>query len=170
MRDNLWLKNRLLFFLQNYFQDVKGKNNLVIFFGRKARTRLGSIQYKPKTRETIIRITALFKDEKIPQYVVDGTIIHELIHYAHGFSSPQKQCFRYPHQGGVIRKEMGKRDLDVYYLKSKVWLKQNWANYIKQKIKYKKPKTNIKNVKNLSLSRLFDLFFCFLFLFLIFDI
>lgn len=138
MRDNIWLKKRLNFFLQNYFSDINLKNKLLIFFGRRARARLGSIQFNPKTRQTVIRITAFFRDKKIPQYVVDATIIHELIHYAHGFSSPLPQAFRYPHQGGIIKTEITKRGLAAYHLKSKIWLKKKWPNYVKSKTKFKR--------------------------------
>ncbi|MDD3887789.1 MAG: hypothetical protein PHN19_03365 [Patescibacteria group bacterium] len=130
VRDNNWLKQRLIFFLQNYFSDIQIKNDIVILFGRKAKARLGSIKLNPENNQTIITLTSYFKDEKIPQYVVDATIIHELVHYAHGFSSPLAQSFRHPHQGGIIRKEMSSRGLDDYFLKSKIWLKKNWPGII----------------------------------------
>ncbi|MFA6296038.1 MAG: hypothetical protein WC663_01675 [Patescibacteria group bacterium] len=146
MRDNNWLKQRLLFFLQNHFSDVPIKNEIVILFGRKAKARLGSIKLNPKNNQTVITLTSYFKDEKIPQFVVDGTIIHELVHYAHGFNSPLAQSFRHPHKGGIIRSEMAKRGLEEYFVKSKIWLKQNWPSVVKSKVKNHKYKIRRRRV------------------------
>ncbi len=157
IRDNDWLKNRLLFFLQNNFSDVPVNNNIQICFGRFAKARLGSIKLNPKNNQTVITLTSYFKDEKIPQYVVDGTIIHELVHYAHGFSSPLAQSFRHPHQGGVIRQEMTKRGLDNYFIKSKIWLKQNWPSIVGTKTRARRRRIiRRRRVNIFSLLRFFD--------------
>jgi len=157
VRDNDWLKQRLLFFLQNYFSDLQIKNDIVILFGRKAKARLGSIKLNPENNQTIITLTSYFKDEKIPQYIVDSTIIHELVHYAHGFSSPLAQSFRHPHQGGIIRKEMASRGLDDYFLKSKIWLKQNWPSIVGVKMRTRRRRiVRRRRVNIFNLLRFFD--------------
>ena len=142
MRNNQWLIERLNYFLEKYFFDVKIKNKIKIFFGRKAKTRLGSIKYDKITGETNIRITGYFRNKnKIPQYVVDATILHELVHYVHGFSSPLQQNFRQPHQGGIVRRELKKRDLEEYEIRSKKWLKNNC-----QRMMYGKKRVRIRKV------------------------
>ncbi|MCX6812809.1 MAG: hypothetical protein NTW79_04330, partial [Candidatus Berkelbacteria bacterium] len=44
-----------------------------------------------KHNPTTIIINGFFRDEEIPEFVVDAVIAHELSHYAHGFNSPLPQ-------------------------------------------------------------------------------
>ena len=74
----------------------------------------------------------MFKDQTIPQDVVDHTIGHELTHYAHGFSSNTPKLHRYPHAGGVVKKEMGQRGMDHLYQAYKSWIK-DYRNSLKRK-------------------------------------
>lgn len=129
MRTNANLKNRLNFFIDEYFSDVEIKNNIEISFGKKAKRQLGSIRMLPNGTSKIT-ITAHFRDLSIPQYVVDETIIHEFIHYTHGFSSPLPQFYQHPHKHGIMRKEFTERGLFEIYTTSKKWLKENWQLYI----------------------------------------
>jgi len=89
---------------------------------------------------TLITINSLFKDENIPDYVVVGTIAHELAHYAHGFHSPLEQKFATPHAGGIIHQEFSERGLESIHKKQKKWLKENWREYIKEKLPAPKPR------------------------------
>ncbi len=143
-RDAKWLKNRLEIIWQRYFPDVPIANNVIIKFGQKAMTRLGSIKLgrrrenpislgeaEPR-RNTIITINGHFKDPQIPEFVVDGVLAHELTHYAHGFCSPHQQFHRFPHQGGVVRQEMVDRGLSDLLQLEKRWIKQNWTEYLKK--------------------------------------
>lgn len=149
MRDDNWLADKMYELWEDNFEDVPRLNHVVIKFGKKAKRQLGAIGWlhnKTKRIATIldeqgdadvnkvslINITSYFKDEAIPEYVVIATIAHEMCHYAHGFNSPLKQIFNHPHKGGVIRKEMQKRGLTKTYKDAKVWLKANWANYIRK--------------------------------------
>jgi len=145
MRDNRFLAKRLQQIWQRYFFDIIPKNEIYIRFGRKSHTRLGSISqeawplhpgvrlvrhlFRRKPR-TIITLNGHFKKQKIPLYVIDGTIAHELTHYAHGFASPHKQAFRYPHAGGVVTKELQRRGLDEVLQISNAWIKTNWRKII----------------------------------------
>jgi len=149
-RNNKWLENLMYDLWEDYFNDIPRINGVLIKFGRRSKRQLGSIKWVRKNtrikgllrkqkeklenqddkRITLITITSLFKNEKIPEYVVKSTIAHEMIHYAHGFFSPLKQVYNNPHQGGKIRKEMEKRGLRDLYRKSKRWLKNNWNNFI----------------------------------------
>lgn len=149
MRDNQYLADKLYFLWENYFVDVPRKNPVLIKFSKKSYRQLGCITWaKSNTRGvksllsqlnedyddkriSLINITGYFRDEDIPDEVVMGTIAHEMIHYAHGFHSPLQQLYDHPHKGGVIRKEMVKRDLGDLYQFARKWLKANWQSYIK---------------------------------------
>lgn len=113
-RNDLWLLSRLDFIWSNYFSDVPQTNKVFIKFGRNSRVRLGSIRMDKTSKNSYIIITSMFKNEKVPVEIIDHTIAHELCHYIHGFSSPNPRLHRYPHHGGLIRKELESRSL--YYL------------------------------------------------------
>ncbi|MBD3280822.1 hypothetical protein GF389_04845 [Candidatus Dojkabacteria bacterium] len=148
MRDNNWLEEKMYDLWEEYFADVPRKNLVIIKFGRNAKRQLGCItwatnktrgiqkylkanDYQDHKKVSVIRITSKFKDEKIPEKVVLGTIAHEMCHYAHGFNSPLKQIYNHPHKGGVIKKEMEKRELGDIYHFSKKWIKANWEKHIR---------------------------------------
>lgn len=122
-RDDVWLLSRLDYIWTNFFPDVKQSNKIFIRFGRHARLRLGSIKLDRKRGNTMITITSLFKDPKVPQEVIDHTIAHELCHYTHGFSSPHPKLHKYPHHGGVIRQEMADRHLSHLTRAYQKWIK-----------------------------------------------
>jgi len=130
MRDNEWLENRMDFVIRRYFADAKIPNSLYIKFGQKARTRLGSI--RKRGRDTEITMCGHFKDDKIPEFVVDAVIGHELCHYVHGFSSPLPQLARHPHSGGLVSREMSMRGMGELEKKQKKWIKDNWLKYLKR--------------------------------------
>lgn len=134
MRDDKWLFEKLDEVWDKYFGDVLQENDVRIVWGRRARTRLGSIKkgknHNGHYHETIITINKLFQDKEIPEYVVLSTIAHEMAHYAHGFHSPLEQKFDTPHAGGIIHKEMEGRGLAGLEKKAKKWLKENWRGYI----------------------------------------
>lgn len=137
-RDNDWLELKLEDSIRRYFPDITFHNQLWIRFGRQSRRQLGCIKNNhpdkinqhDSHKPTTITINGLFKNSDIPEFVVEGTIIHELCHYAHGFSSPLKQLFRHPHQGGKIKEEMTSRGAGKIYKDEKEWLKNNWQNYL----------------------------------------
>jgi hypothetical protein len=146
MRDNRWLEDTMYKLWENHFNDIPRKNLVLVKFGKRARRQLGCISWVRKNtrvkrllskkagenfeeddnRITLITITSLFKNSLVPEYVIESTIAHEMIHYAHGFNSPLHQQYNHPHKGGIIRKEMIKRGLGDEYKKSKKWLKENW--------------------------------------------
>lgn len=124
IRDDNWLLSRLDFIWNKYFPDIPQNNRVYIKFGRFAKYRLGSIRLNKKTKISIITITAMFKDLNIPREVVDHTIGHELVHYAHGFSSVSPKLHRYPHAGGVVKKEMEVRGMRHLYIAYKDWIRK----------------------------------------------
>ncbi|MEK7062099.1 MAG: hypothetical protein AAB942_00995, partial [Patescibacteria group bacterium] len=134
-RDNKWLKNRLQEFKNRYFPDLDITNNLIIKFGRPAKTRLGSIKHgrRRENPNTIITINGHFQDQQIPDFVVDATVMHELTHYAQGWFSPHPKKYRHPHQGSVVKNELTERGLNDILELSRRWLKTHWRDYIRAK-------------------------------------
>lgn len=145
-RDNDWLEKLMYEIWEDHFNDIPRKNLVLIKFGRRSKRQLGSIKWvrgstkvkallRKKGKElnhqdddriSLITITALYKNTRVPEYVVKETIAHEMIHYAHGFFSPLKNVYKHPHQGGLIRKEMETRGLKDLHRKAKKWLKIHW--------------------------------------------
>lgn len=126
-RNQDWLELRLTELWEEYFPDIHREPHLQIKFGAKAKHRLGSI--KRRNGISLITLTGYFRDPAIPECVIDETIVHELVHYSHGFESPLPRLYRYPHEGGIINREMAKRGLSIIHRNAKRWLKQNWATY-----------------------------------------
>lgn len=122
-RDDKWLLSRLDFLWENFFSDVKQVNPVFIRFGRFSRFRLGSIRLDRFSKHSFITITGMFKDPSIPVEVVDHTIAHELCHYTHGFSSPRVRLHKYPHHGGIIKRELEERGLGRLSKAYNDWLK-----------------------------------------------
>ncbi len=131
VRDDLWLQQLLDETWDRYFSDVRQENIVRIEFGRRAKRQLGSIRFdRADPTVSIITLNGLFRLPAIPDFVVKSTLIHELIHYAHGFNSPLAQKHVHPHAGGVIRAEYAERGLEDMYLAQKKWLKEHWANTV----------------------------------------
>jgi hypothetical protein len=150
IRDNKYLENLLYSIWEEYFPDIARKNLVIIKFGKYSKRQLGSIKrangdtrIKGLLREyldllniqdeksvSVITITRFFENEDIPEYVIISTIAHELCHYAHGFNSPLPKKFQYPHQGGIVKKEMDNRGLREIRTMTRSWLKKNWSKYI----------------------------------------
>jgi|SRR3989344_540693 len=128
-RDNIWLLSRLDYIWSNHFTDIKQTNKVFIKFGRYSKLRLGSIKMARYGGHTVITITKMFQDSRIPTDIVDQTIGHELVHYAHGFSSPYPKMHRYPHEGGIVKKEMISRGLG-----KQVRAYQNWVKVYRREL------------------------------------
>jgi hypothetical protein len=137
MRDNRWLANRLMELCQKHFSDVPIENVILVRFGRASRTRFGSIIARKKNsyrqEVTYITINSLFKDESVPEYVIDATLMHEFVHYAHGFHSPLKQRYKYPHKGGIVDKEIRQRGGGELLTQQSKWIKQSYREFLKSK-------------------------------------
>jgi len=135
MRDNNWLADRLHFIHQTHFADIAIENQILVRFGRKSRTRFGSIIAKPKAGftkpVTFITINSLFKDEVVPEFVIDATLGHEFSHYTHGFHSPRTQLYKYPHQGDVVNKEMRKRGMGEVLELQEEWAKRHYPAFLR---------------------------------------
>jgi len=143
-RDDAWLHQLLDDTWDCYFNDVPQDNIVRIKFGRKARTRLGSISLDRNEPDvSVITMNGHFRDPAIPEFVVQATLVHELTHYAQGFNSPHQQAQAHPHAGGVMKREFTERGALELYIRQKRWLKTNWRNYILQNLPSKVTKSNV---------------------------
>lgn len=135
MRDNKWLAERLSEIRRRYFPDVQIENTIYVRFGRANRTRFGSIIARPRagfTRPvTYITINSLFKTEEVPDYVIDATLVHEFVHYTHGFHSPLEHLYNYPHKGGIVNKEIRKRGAGEILDLQTTWIKNYYSEFLK---------------------------------------
>ena len=136
MRDEYWLQQILDETWDRYFNEVPQDNIVRIQFGRIAKRQLGSIRLDRKDPSvSIITMNGLFRSAEIPEFVVIATLVHELVHYAHGFNSPLEQKHVHPHAGGVIRAEYAERGLEHLYLQQRKWLKQYWPEVVAKHFK-----------------------------------
>ena len=124
MRDDIWLKEKLENIWGLLFPEVIRENNINVKFRGRGKCRFGCIKLKGK--DSVIEINSLFKNELVPEYVIDTTLAHELVHYVHGFSSPLPKKYRHPHKGGVVDKELIKRGFGDSLKLEKVWAKKDW--------------------------------------------
>jgi len=150
VRDNNYLENLLYDIWETHFCDVARLNLVTIKYGKHSKRQLGSIKLIKDSRTfdryikryklnrevfenpsvSLITITRYFSYDYIPEYVIKATIVHELCHYTHGFSSPLERIYTHPHRGGVIKKEFQKRELLDIYTDSKKWIKENWIKVV----------------------------------------
>src|SRR6185312_7833516 len=120
---------------------VPQANIVRIVFGRRAKRQLGSIRRdRSEPDVTIITMNGLFRQLEIPEFIAEATLVHELIHYAHGFNSPLEQKHVHPHAGGIIRAEYAERGLETLYLRQKHWLKAHWPGIVAANFAPPKPR------------------------------
>lgn len=124
MRDDIWLKGRLLQIWELLYEDIPKKNEVHVRFKGRWKNKFGHIAWKGKDSEIVIN--GLFKHDLIPEYIIDITIAHELAHYAHGFNSPLPRKYKHPHKGGVVDKELLRRGFGHWVRKEKDFLKRVW--------------------------------------------
>ncbi|MEK6955632.1 MAG: hypothetical protein AABW52_03150 [Nanoarchaeota archaeon] len=136
MRDDEFLKQRLDAMWEFLFPDVKKANIVVIRFKGKWRNKFGHIK-RLNNGDSEIVINSHFKNEKIPEYIIDTTIAHELVHYMHGFNSPLPRMHKHPHKGGIVNKELKKRGFGNMISLERKWVRNEWRNIVKEE--YKQP-------------------------------
>ena len=125
MRDDSFLAERLNQIWIMLFPEVERKNNVLIRFKGKWRNKFGHIRLL-KNKNTEIAINSHFKNDEIPEYIIDITIAHELVHYMHGFHSPHPKKFKHPHKGGIVNKELKLKGYSDYIRKERLWFKSEW--------------------------------------------
>lgn len=137
MRDDEFLKKRLDSIWEMLFLDVERKNNVVIKFKGRWKNKFGHIK-RLKSGESEIIINGYFKNEKVPEYIIDLTIGHELVHYSHGFNSPLPRLHKHPHAGGIVNRDLRKRGFAQMLTLERKWIKEEWRNMIKEEFEPRK--------------------------------
>ena len=130
MRDEQWLNQRFEQIWQLFFPDVE-KKNIYIRWKGNWKNKFGHIT-KTKKGQTEIAINKLFKNFQVPEDVIKLTIAHEIVHYSHGFYSHLPKLHKYPHQGGIVEKELKKRGFTYMLKKEKQWQKKEWYSLHKE--------------------------------------
>jgi hypothetical protein len=139
MRDDEWLAQRMNQIWELLFPEVDRMNNVVIRFKGKWKNKFGHIK-RLKNKDTEIAINGLFKHEQVPEYMIDTTIAHELIHYWHGFNSPYTQKYKHPHAGGIVTREMKNRGFGHMIAKEREFVKRQWMPIYNTLCPEKKPR------------------------------
>ena len=137
MRDNIYLQTKLTQIWETLFPDVKKLNNVSIRFKGKWKNKFGHIKLL-KNKDTEIVVNGYFQKESIPEFIIELTIAHELIHYMHGFNSPHPRLFRHPHQNGIVTKELKQRGFEHQLKLEKQWIKNDWKNIIEKEFPKRK--------------------------------
>lgn len=130
MRNDYWLAERLNQIWNLLFPEMERKNNVIIRFKGRWQNKFGHIKLL-KNKDTEIAINGLFKNQLVPEYIIDITIAHELIHYMHGFNSPYERKYKYPHQGRIVEKELFNRGFSHMLTKEKDFIKE-WPKLYKK--------------------------------------
>ena len=125
MRSDLWLQSRLEKIWQVLMPEVERKNKVTIRFKGNWKNKFGHIR-RLKDGSTEIIINNLFRNDKVPEHIIDTTIAHELVHYLHGFHSPLPKLYQHPHKGGIVNKELRKRGFHFLLKLERDWIKQEW--------------------------------------------
>ncbi len=144
MRDNIWLGQRLEHIWELLFPDLERKNKVHIYFKGRWKNKFGHIKMN-KDKSSEIVINGLFANEKVPEYIIDTTIAHELIHYMHGFQSPHQQRYKHPHAGGVVTREMKKRGFGHWLVREREFVQRHWFLIYKELVPtpFKKKKKSL---------------------------
>ncbi|MBI5391697.1 hypothetical protein HZB00_01715 [Candidatus Woesearchaeota archaeon] len=129
MRDELWLHQRLEQIWQLLFPEVERKNTVLIRFKGRWKNKFGHIK-RLKDGSSEIVINRHFQQEWVPEYIIDLTIAHELVHYMHGFNSPHPKLYKHPHAGGIVNKELKKRGFEHMLKRENEWIKNEWRKTI----------------------------------------
>ncbi len=130
MRNNEWLIGKLDSIWLMLFPEVERKNKVIVRFKGKWKNKFGHIkQLKDGSSEIVVN--GLFVHELVPEYIIDITLAHELIHYMHGFNSPYEQKYKYPHQGGVVDKELLRRGFGHWVRQERDFIKKDWLRIYK---------------------------------------
>ncbi len=126
VRDSRWLDRTLDEIWDRYFGDTPRVNIVEIGYGGAWKTRLGSITLSDDHRTTYIRINSLLRLPEVPEYVTLVTVAHEMVHYAHGFGSPLPQRYKHPHRGGIVKRELIRRGMELEYRQYDHWVYNYW--------------------------------------------
>ena len=128
MRNNDWLQNRMHHIWETLFPDLEKKNNIIIRFKGRWKNKFGHIK-RLKNKDSEIVVNGYFQKEHIPEFIIDLTIAHEIIHYMHGFNSPLPRKYKHPHAGGIVTRELRNRGFGHMLIKEKEFIKTWFKTY-----------------------------------------
>jgi len=129
MRNDEWLFERMNQIWDLLFNDSPKKNIVKARFKGRWKNKFGHIR-ELKDGSTEIIVNGHFKHEEVPDFILDLTIAHEIVHYIHGFNSPYPKRFKYPHQGNIVNRELKKRGFGHLIKKEKPWVKNDWPKIL----------------------------------------
>ncbi len=124
MRDEGWLQKRMGQIWQLLFPDVEKLNNVSVRFKGRWKNKFGHIKKAGAGSE--IAVNSLFRNELVPEYIIDLTLAHELIHYWHGFNSPHERKYRHPHAGGIVTRELKRRGFGHLVVLERTFVRRQW--------------------------------------------
>ena len=105
---------------ENYFPDLFGRNILAYFGGQDKRVHG---KYWMGRRPHRIELTGYFRSPKIPDYVLEGTLIHEHEH----ISQDVRGQYRAPAQAeATLLGGLSKRKANQAYLEALDWKRRHW--------------------------------------------
>ena len=91
---------------REYFPHRTISNLLAVRWSKPWKSKLGHIKPLKNTAfGSLIEINSLLSDPRVPEFVLEVTLLHELIHYFQGFASNQARTQLHPHRGGAVTKE-----------------------------------------------------------------
>lgn len=128
-RDDDWLRERLNDLWDRYFFDTPRANTIRISFGPFWKSRLGLITMSLDEATTYIVLNGLLRNPEVPDVVINVTVAHELVHYAHGFGSPLARRYKHPHRGGIVKRELVRRGLAADYDWYDEWVYGCWYDF-----------------------------------------
>jgi len=129
MRDDVWLVNRMNSMWGMLFPEIPRENHIVVRFKGKWRNKFGHIKRLPNKDSEIV-INSHFRNEIVPEYIIDLTLAHEMVHYMHGFNSPLPRQFKHPHAGGIVNRELRKRGFGHLIIEEKKWVRNEWPKLL----------------------------------------
>lgn len=129
-RDDDWLNSRMNYIWGRYFNDVERKNLVFARFKGKWKNKFGHIK-RLKNKSSEIAVNNFFKNKAIPEFMVDLTLAHELVHYSHGFHSPLPKKYKHPHKGGIVTKDLKNRGFKEMIKVERDFIKTKWIKYYK---------------------------------------
>ena len=134
MRDDLFLRNRLEYIWNTGFNDIEKKNKIYIMFKGNWKNKFGHIKMLHNGSSEIV-VNGYFKNPKVPEWIIDLTIAHELVNYSNGFNSPLPKLFKHPHQGGIVDKDLKKRGFNELIKMEKNWIEKEWKIIAREEFK-----------------------------------
>lgn len=132
MQDEALTRKAIQLIQENWAQEEL-TNMLVIRWGKKWSSKLGHIKpLKDEKYGSLIEINSILKEPEVPDYVLDAVIMHELVHYFHGFGSNKQRKHKHPHRGGIVDKELIELGWGEIIQKQDKWVKENWLELLKK--------------------------------------